>query len=256
MEKANDTKGSPSWDGATDTFDIFEAECYQYRDTVESGKRYLCGPRIAQKLTGKAAVALLDRPQGWLNRKDGVETLLRFLRRKVFKAKIPDLGYHMDEFFFRLRRRRYESMTEYAMRARDKYVKMQKALARVVKQAKKKAEPEQQNRERQEDEENDEVLYWDAGVQETAAQEENGNSHQEATPKRESSNSYYPTSQSGSWKSWWHGGGWGNAGRSSSWSWSEASDRNAKEIIGELPDILPDVVLGWLLLQKIRAGRG
>ena len=28
------------------------------------------------------------------------------------------------------------------------------------------------------------------------------------------------------------------------------SDRIAKEDMGELPDILPDVVLGWLLLQK------
>ena len=52
-----------------------------------------------------------------------------------------------------------------------------------MKQAKKKAEPEQQNRERQEDEENDEVVYWNADVQETAAQRENGNSRREATPK-------------------------------------------------------------------------
>ena len=142
MEKEGDTRGIPSWDGAEDTFDTFEVECYQYRDTVEYSKRYLCGPRIARQLTGKAAVALLDRPQGWLNREDGVETVLKFLRQKVFKAVIPDLGYHMDEFFFRLRRRRHESMTEYAMRSRDKYYKMQRALARVVKQTKKEAEPE------------------------------------------------------------------------------------------------------------------
>ena len=83
-------------------------------------------------------MALLGRPQGWLNHNYGVETLLRFLRRKVFKEAIPDLGYHMDEFFFRLRRRRSESMTEYAMRSRDKYIKMQKALARVTKRARKK----------------------------------------------------------------------------------------------------------------------
>ena len=62
--KDNDTRGVPSWDGSEDTFDVFEVECYQYRDTVEYGKGYLCGPRIARKLTGKAAVALLGRPQG------------------------------------------------------------------------------------------------------------------------------------------------------------------------------------------------
>ena len=98
-------------------------------------------------------MALLGRPQGWLNRNGGVETLLQFLRRRVFKAVIPDLGYHMDEFFFRLRRRRHESMTEYAMISRDKYIKMQQALARVVKQAKTKAGPEPQSPEQEADEE-------------------------------------------------------------------------------------------------------
>ena len=42
------------------------------------------------------------------------------------------------------------------MRSRDKYIKMQKALARVVKQAKKQAEPKPQNRDQEEDEENTE----------------------------------------------------------------------------------------------------
>ena len=119
MEKDTDTRGIPSRDGTEDTFDMFEVECYQYRDTIEYGKRYLCGSGIARRLSGKAAVALLGRPQDWLNRNDGVEILRRFLRSRVFKAEIPDLGYHRDEFFFRLRRRQQESMTEYAMRSRD-----------------------------------------------------------------------------------------------------------------------------------------
>ena len=106
MGKESDTRGIPSWDGTEDTFDTFEAECYQYCDTVEYRKRYLCGPRIARNLTGRAAVALLGRPQGWLYRSDGVETLLRFLRHKIH-----DLGYQRDEFFSRLRRRRHESVT-------------------------------------------------------------------------------------------------------------------------------------------------
>ena len=139
-ETYDDIRGIPSWDGAEETFGTFAVECYQYRDTVEYNKRYLCGTRIARQLTGKAAVALLGRPQGWLNRNDGVETLLRLLRSKVCKAVIPDLGHHMDEFFFRLRRRRHESMAEYAMRTRDKYVNMQKALARVVQQSKKEGQ--------------------------------------------------------------------------------------------------------------------
>ena len=98
-------------------------ECYQYRDTVEYGKRYLCGPRIARKLTGKAAVALLGRPQGWLNRNDDVGTSPKFLRYRVIEADTPDFVYPMNEFIFRLRWRRKESMTEYVMRSRDTYIK-------------------------------------------------------------------------------------------------------------------------------------
>ena len=128
----------------------------------------------------------MGRPQGWLNRDDGVETLLRCLRRGVFKAVIPDLRYHMDEFFFRLRRRRHESLTEYAMRSRDKYIKMQKALARVVKKAKKQAEPKPQDRDQEEDEENT---------------EEADNNHLDAASTQ------WKGSSGGSWNSWWHGGG-------------------------------------------------
>ena len=116
-------------------------------------------------------------------------------------------------------------MTEYAMRSRDKYIKMQKALARVVKQAKKQAEPKPQNRDQEEEEENtEEVIEWN-------------------------------DSSGGNWNNWWHGGGWSSSGKSSSWSWGEAnesrnSDHGAKKDTSDLPDILPDVVLGWLLLQK------
>ena len=42
------------WDGNEASFDQFATECLQYADTVEYKKRYLRGPRIARKLTGKA----------------------------------------------------------------------------------------------------------------------------------------------------------------------------------------------------------
>ena len=70
---------------------------------MEWNKRYLCGPRIVRELTGKVQAALLGRPNGWLNRPDGVELLLKFLQKVVLKAAIPDLGHPMDEFFFRLK---------------------------------------------------------------------------------------------------------------------------------------------------------
>ena len=69
------------------------------------------------------------------------------------------------------------------------------------------------------------------------------------------------SSSNGTWWNRWHGGDWGNDGRSSPWSWSETSEgrhngRYAKASFGELPDILPDVVLGWLLPQKSGLGAG
>ena len=59
----------------------------------------------------------------------------------MLKGVVPDLGYYMDEFFFRLRRRRGESMAEYAMRSRDKYQRLRQALARVTVDEKRRKGP-------------------------------------------------------------------------------------------------------------------
>ena len=90
--------------------------------------------------------------------------------------------------------------------------------------------------------------------EEPAAPDEDINSHQEAMSAQWGSNN-------GGWWDWGHRGGWGSDGRHSSWSWGETSEtrndgQNAKETTGELPDLLPDVVLGWLLLQKSGLGAG
>ena len=49
MEKDQDTRGIPSWDGAEDTFDTFEVECFQYRDTVEYAKTVPLRPENRQE---------------------------------------------------------------------------------------------------------------------------------------------------------------------------------------------------------------
>ena len=97
-------------------------------------------------------------------------------------------------------------------------------------------------------------MYIEGGIEATATPEAADSSHQEATAMGLRPFGWRSPSDD-SWGSWWNGGGWGSDGRNSSWSWSETgdprgSDRSAKEDMGELPDILPDVVLGWLLLQK------
>ena len=88
----------PVWNGNEASLDHFATECHQYVDTVEYKKRYLCGPRVARKLTGKAKTALIGRRPGWLNNDEGVTKLLDLLRGKVLKGAVPDLGYYMDEF--------------------------------------------------------------------------------------------------------------------------------------------------------------
>ena len=119
-----------------------------------------------------------------------------------------------------------------------------KALARVVKQTKKKTEPEPQHREQ--DEHDDTLRGSDAA---TAAPEPADDSNQGATDAGLQSFGWTSHNDNDWRNNWWHGGNWGSDGRGSSWAWSEAGEQHDKEI-GELPDILPDVVLGWLLLQK------
>ena len=133
-------------------------------------------------------------------------------------------------------------MAEYALRARDKYIKMQKALSRVVlaeRHGKKMVTEVSTAEAEAEDEEED------------AADDEENEGSYGSTGDNNPAGSTSTRSWS-SWGSWWAPStpAWGSK-RDPGWSWAETAAADRKGAAMEvLPEILPDVVLGWLLLHK------
>ena len=94
-------------------------------------KRYLCGPRLEAQLTGREESAVEGCWPGWQSTEHGVEALLRFLRTHCAKLALPDMGSHLQAFFHKLKRKKYEPMATWSTRYRTEDTKVRRASARL-----------------------------------------------------------------------------------------------------------------------------
>ena len=109
----------PSWDGNPLTFPKYETDAEYYVESTKWSERYLCGPRLLRRLRGSAGIACRGQPRGWLSTCEGAYVLLRFLRSKLDRAPLPNVGHYLDEYFHKLRRRKGESMADWCIRSQD-----------------------------------------------------------------------------------------------------------------------------------------
>ena len=133
-----DKEQVPWWGGELATWDLYKTKVRIYVDGTEWHKRYLCGPRLVQRLRGPAFQAVEGCKPGWLSDKNGAEKLLKRLQKKLARPKVPDMAVYLEDFFFRLRRRKGEAAGAWAVRSYECYQRLRRALARVQG----KAEPE------------------------------------------------------------------------------------------------------------------
>ena len=60
-----DGKGSvPEWDGEVSSFEIYRSRVQSYVEGTDYAKRYLCGPRVVNRFTRKAATAVERKKPG------------------------------------------------------------------------------------------------------------------------------------------------------------------------------------------------
>ena len=59
-----------------------------------------------------------------------METLLPFLRAHCAKLALPDMGSLLQEFFYKLKRKKHEPLGSWCTRYRNAYTKIRQALAR------------------------------------------------------------------------------------------------------------------------------
>ncbi|CAE7725645.1 RE2 [Symbiodinium sp. CCMP2592] len=96
-------------------------------------KRHLLGPEIVGQLSGRAWVVTQELDHRQLVRRDGVVYLIEFLRDRLCKTPIPDVGLRLEQLMIRLRRHPGTSMATWATQLRDAYRQLQLALARARK---------------------------------------------------------------------------------------------------------------------------
>ena len=109
--KGEDPQGKvPGWDGDPKTWRTYRRRALQYQEGTKWQDRYLCGPRLESRLTGRAEVAVERCRSGWLSRSDGVDRLLAWLERRCSRQAVPDVGQELETFLIKTRRRKHESV--------------------------------------------------------------------------------------------------------------------------------------------------
>ena len=271
----NRTKdGVPIWDGEAASFNDFEEACLMYEQSVAREKRYLTGPKILAELTGSARRLVAGKSATWLSFSGGVQTLLRHLRACLGRPQISELSDYLNRYFKHSKRRQQETINDYVTRKCEIYLRAQQALRRVAPfQASQKPSKEYTgsrprswagSRRSSFDSIADAGNYEGRGEVQSAAPVINSEApapDEAAEPEDRdhawswSTDANYMSYWSGGWQSYEYGSSYGNwdswryqphGGAWSAYDWHRESDMAREE---EMPELLPDYVQGWYLLQ-------
>ena len=124
----------PSWDGELHSWPDYVRRVRLQYETTPKRKRYLLGPKLALKLSGKAWDITHTLDHEALRRSNGTKYLLLFLRDKLGKTPIPDAGQRLEELFIKLRRQPGTSFAAWSSQVREAYQRVQRALIRARQQ--------------------------------------------------------------------------------------------------------------------------
>ncbi|CAK9111517.1 unnamed protein product [Durusdinium trenchii] len=113
---------------------MFKEEALAYLFTLETQKRYLGGPRLAQGLTGVARTVIrkklaVDPP--WLAHPRGAYDLIEHLEQSLGQPTLIQAAQHIQKFFYQLKRKRNETMTQWTSRHSEALWDASRALQRV-----------------------------------------------------------------------------------------------------------------------------
>lgn len=256
----------PSWDGEVAGWPEYSQRVRLcYAQTARS-KRYTLAPKLVLKLRGKAweVAASLDYEE--LSRSSGTQYLMRFLQARLGRRPIPDIGQHLDEVFVRMRRSPGTDLVTWCNQVRETYKKLQRSLAKT--QAEKKTVGVQT--ENPPDESADMSLPTPSTRRRQSGSEPHREPHAETSDPTEDAAS--PGSQGddhslhfSDWddEGWgrdtssWHSGSWWQS-KWGNWRWHESDEQEEDvdenhqwdDLESSLPQILPEEVLGWILMRR------
>ena len=262
-----------TWDGEPTTWsDYCRKVRLQYEKTPVS-KRRLLGPELASRLTARAWTVTAELDHKQLSSKSGVKYLLEFLRSRLCQTAVPDAGARLEELLMKIRRPPGMGFAQWSAMLLESYRKLQRSLMRARSSAKKKVEPEKKSERRTASEPQSEPASPESspggrsrrhsapgtpahGQGQLSGEPEAGDQGQggpdgdyEAVPQED------PDDRD--WSDWepWHGR-W-TAAQWREWLKEEKDEDDDSEdglpwdeLEQEELEVLPDEILGWLLLRR------
>lgn len=262
MSRDKDEPLIPGWDGEATGWSDYSRKvrlCYAQTDYK---KRYTLGSKLVLKLRGKAWEIAASINHDLLESHDGAKYLLKFLRDKLGKLPVPDVGQHLDELFVKMRRAPHTDMVTWCNQLRENYRKLQRALARTMPQHKAagvqtdavrtglSSGPTSPTSRRS----NPSEPHREPPSPQAEQQQDEEAGHQ---PQEEEA--YFDADADEDWNEWddwygWYDPSWYSSWYHEDWQWwqgqEEDEDHQWEDLESSLPDILPQEVLAWLLLRR------
>ena len=256
------SRETATWDGDPVTWGDYARKVRLQWEMTASHKRRLLGPELASKLTGRAWSITPSLDHAKLTKRNGTKYLLRFLQERLCRTAIPDAGARLEDLLIRLRRPLGMPMSQWANEVMESYRKVQRALIRARQQNVKVKDPETRTvsepfREppshptspkspsrRSLSSPTRRAAAAPAEEPTTEAEDERGD--YAAVPMEEEEYHDEPQWTPDEWKQW-------RKQQKREWHDDESSsgeDHPWDELQTEEIQVLPDEVLGWLLLRR------
>ena len=267
-----------SWNGDLNTWPDFVRKVRLQYEKTQPSKRYLLGPELVSRLTDKAWQASYEIDHDRLSGRHGVKYMLSFLRDKLCRAPVPDAGARLEDLLIRLRRQPGTPFAQWAHEVREHYRRLQRALLR----ARQEAQPKETSMKKS-SKGSSKKSHGSTATEPEPRPSSTGSDHspsrsvrsrEPAIPEDEEQEEGEEDevddgspSNRGGWNTWWQ---WGNQWTAEEWnewlgkkkkhdgsdSWSayaeDDEDMNVPwdELEVNDAEVLPDEVLGWILLRR------
>ena len=252
-----------SWDGDPSTWSDYTRKVRLQFEKTPAHKRKHLGPDLASRLTGRAWAVTPSLDHRLLSKKNGTKYLLRFLRDRLCRTAVPDAGARLEDLLIRLRRPLGMGMAQWANEVLETYKKVQRALVRARQQQRLKAGVPSMASTRDAPRTSSEPaaeppspqVPRDGHRRERSAPSHglHGNDGDEEAPDLGEYDPL-PTEEPEGERTWWTDEEWRQWRRDQRKSYyddtSSGEDLAWDELETEDIQVLPDEVLGWLLVRR------
>ena len=120
-----------SWDGEPSTWGDYARKARLCWEMTPKHKRRLLGADLASRLTGRAWAVTPALDHAKLSKKNGTKYLLKFLQERLCRTAVPDAGARLEDLLIRLRRPLGMPMSQWANELQEAYRRVQRAMIRA-----------------------------------------------------------------------------------------------------------------------------